>query len=185
MKIYGLLLTLFVMVSCSGDNQKNLENLDKVYGKCDNPHRQLSDIQYTICKDKERAAGGEPFDIETSIQDLLGNLNTNPTYQNATNKYLWNGAIETTKSYPLKIADNQGGYIETDWIYSADNPNERCVIKIQVLSDELVSTGAKVKLLCQEKISENWITKQTDFSNEEKILTLKVLENAAKSVNSF
>ena len=37
------------------------------------------------------------------------------------NKPLWDSAIKITKEYPLKIADNQGGYIETDWIYSIDN----------------------------------------------------------------
>lgn len=185
MKYCLLLLTSLFLLSCMGDNEKNLENYDKVFGKCDNPHRQLTKLQYKICKDKERAAGGEPIDIETSIRSLMGDLNSSPTYQNATNKYLWNGAIETTKSYPLKIADNQGGYLETEWIYSAENLNERCVIKIQILSQELISTGVQVNLLCQEKISDNWVPKTSNFIEEEKQLTLKILENAAKSVNNF
>ena len=32
------------------------------------------------------------------------------------NPYLWKHQLKLTKSYPLNIADNQGGFIETDWI---------------------------------------------------------------------
>jgi hypothetical protein len=51
--IFGLLFGC----SNSGKLEKNLAELDKVYGKCDNPHRQLRPLEYQICKDKERAAG--------------------------------------------------------------------------------------------------------------------------------
>ena len=46
----------------------------------------------------------------------------------------WRGSLEVTKKYPLKIADNQGGYIETNWIYTPGIEDQRCLIKIQVLS---------------------------------------------------
>ena len=47
----------------------------------------------------------------------------NVVYQSNVNPYLWNASLEVTKKYPLKIADNQGGFIETDWIYE-NNKNK-------------------------------------------------------------
>ena len=52
--------------------QSNLERLDKIYGKCDNPYRTYREVEYKICKDQERAAGpdgeiGEPLDINELI----------------------------------------------------------------------------------------------------------------------
>ena len=62
MSIKPFILTFFVIgllfgCSNSGKLEKNLAELDKVYGKCDNPHRQLRPLEYKICKDKEKAAG--------------------------------------------------------------------------------------------------------------------------------
>ena len=59
-KFLVLGLFLILSVSCSknplnGDLEKNLKELDKIYGKCDNPNRQYTKGQYDVCKDKERA----------------------------------------------------------------------------------------------------------------------------------
>ena len=180
-KIISILSLLFVL-SCAGNNEKNLAELDKVFGKCDNPHREFSDIQYRICKDKERAAGGEPIDIEQSFTKILGNFQGgNVVYQTPINQHLWNGALETTKQYPLKIADNQGGYIETDWIYQSNLENQRCSIKLFITTAELISTGIKTSFICQNKINDNWINDGKNYSQEEKQITLKILENASLS----
>ena len=49
------------------------------------------------------------------------------------------------------FADNAGGYIQTEWLYQSNNPNKRCMIKIQINSIELRSSVetalyAKIKL---------------------------------------
>ena len=36
-----------------GDVGQNLEELDKIYGKCDNPHRNITRGDYEICKAEE------------------------------------------------------------------------------------------------------------------------------------
>ena len=59
-----------------------------------------------------------------------------------------------------------------------DNPNLRCLIKVNVTSKELISTGINVKLLCQEKELEAWYHDGISYEEEEKRLTLKILDIA-------
>lgn len=184
MKNLIILLTLFLLSSCAGNNEEVLANMDKVYG-CDNPHRQLTDIEYNICIDKQRATG-EPIEFDklsTNFRDLLnfeGRGGGGGGYAITVNKPLWDSALKITKQYPLKIADNQGGYIETDWIYSIENLNQRCAIKISILSTELVSNAVETNFLCQKEVDEIWIADGNDYTNEEKQLTLKILNEASK-----
>jgi hypothetical protein len=52
--------------------KKFLSNMDKVYG-CDNPHRQLTDIEYKVVSiNKELLESLLTFDnLSTNFQDLL------------------------------------------------------------------------------------------------------------------
>ena len=54
---FTILLFSFLVINCAGNFEKELEELDKIYGYCDNPQRNIRGAKYTICKDKERAAG--------------------------------------------------------------------------------------------------------------------------------
>ena len=45
-------------------------------------------------------------------------------------------------------------------------------------SQELVSNGARVKLLCEEKDGDTWYQDNISYEDEEKILTLKILDIA-------
>jgi hypothetical protein len=55
--------------------------------------------------------------------------------------------LEVLSPFPIKIADNGGGYIETDWIIDYNqSDNKRCQIKVMVRSAELVSNGLKSTL---------------------------------------
>jgi len=170
--ILGSLILL--LSSCNNNNlNKNLEELDKIYG-CDNPHRQYNDVQYQICKDKERAGQKqEPF----NLNDLLNRSKEDQVaiYKSAVNQNLWMGSLGILKDYSLKIADSDGGYIETDWIYENQN---RCLIKIQITSAELISTGVDTKILCQKNNNDLWVNDNINYINEEKKLTLKILESA-------
>ena len=187
--MYKIILTLsviFLISSCAGTNEENLKKLDQRYGYCDNPHRNFTKLEYKICKDKERAAGPDGKGFEQEAFDLQGALlnfgrKNNPTIVNSSNvnPSLWQAALEVTSQYNLKIADNDGGILQTEWIYEQPNLNDRCLIKIQILTLELVSNGVKTNFICEKKDNEIWTSvPQQELINQEKQLTLKILELA-------
>ena len=180
--IVGLLLTL---MGCSGNFEENRARLDEVYGECNNPVRPLSTRKYKECLAKERGGEGSFFDdLDNSFGNAFGNNNSNIVYLNAVNADLWQAALDVTKIYPLKIADNQGGLIETQWIINANSPSSRCLIKIRVMSPELVSNGVQTNFICEEKINDAWLNTNQDYSDEEKQITLKILSTASELSNS-
>ena len=181
-----ILFFSLILLSCGGKYQENQKKLDELYGECDNPTKKikLSDLQYKNCKAKERAKGESFFNLEGDLNDLISGRNKDVIYMSSVNPYLWGASLEITSSYPLKIADNQGGYIETDWIYDLENLNQRCLIKIQISSNELISTGVATKFICETKNNENWILDNKNYLSEEKQLTLKILDKASKLSDS-
>lgn len=185
-RLFIVLLFLVFVQSCSvlssGNNQKNLEQLDKVYGKCDNPHRQFSKQERIICRDKQRAAGpdgivGEPFNLTEAI-DKLKNGPQVVYSGTAVNDFLWNASLAVVDAYPLKTVDAQGGFISTDWILRKETPNQRCLVKINVTSRELISNGVNVKIICENLSDNNWYADGMVYTEEEKQLTLKILDAA-------
>ena len=191
------MLRLFIVIilgqflnSCSGfvggDYEENLEKFDKVYGYCDNPHRALrkSSIAYKNCKRKEMAAGADGIVDDDATNPFAGLLNRGGQNSGAivmanVNKDLWIGSLETLNDYSLKIADSMGGYIETDWINQKEAPNNRCLIKVRITSQELISNGVATKFICEEKINNQWVANNDSYVEEEKQLTLKILSTAA------
>ena len=167
-----------------GGNQKeNMEKLDKVYGKCNNPHRIFSPQEKKVCEDQQRAAGpdgvvGDPINI-TEILDNIKNGGERVVYAGSkVNDYLWNGSLGVVENYSLKTVDSQGGFISTEWILNPNLENKRCLIKINVLSQELISTGVKTKIICENQVDGQWYNDNAQYINEEKNLTLKILELA-------
>mgnify|MGYP001171688880 FL=1 len=177
LKMFPILLGLFFIYSCTGTYEKNMAELDEVYG-CDSPHKNLSKSKYRACLAKQRAGGETMFDLADSFDGLLGKGEGNVVYKSSVNPYLWNASLEVTEKYPLKIADNQGGLIETDWIYENNNINQRCLIKIHIKSPELITTGVSSNFLCEKKNGETWLIENYDYIEEEKQITLKILEIA-------
>jgi len=182
-KIYLLVFFIF-LASCNSNNyQQNLEKLDKIHGKCDNPYRTYGPIEYKICKDKERAAGpdgivDEPTDVAALFSKIGGGGTT--VMKSDTNNYLWDSSIQLVSPYSLKISDFDGGFIETNWIMNQSSPDSRCLIKIHITSAELVSDGVDVRILCEDKINEIWYQSENSYLKEEKELTLKILTEAAR-----
>lgn len=182
-KIYLLIFFIF-LASCNSSNyQENMEKLDKIHGKCDNPYRTYGPIEYKICKDKERAAGpdgivNEPTDVAELFSKIGGGRTT--VMKSDTNNDLWDSSIQLVSPYSLKISDFDGGFIETNWIMNQSKPNSRCLIKIHITSVELVSDGVDVKILCEDKIDEIWYQSENSYLKEEKELTLKILTEAAR-----
>jgi hypothetical protein len=184
-----LFLTLLssLLISCGSKHQENLARQDEVYGVCDNPSRTLTDRQYENCKMLERGStDADPLDINdisTSLGDLvseqLGLGTTVVSGGSFANRYLWQASLEVLSPFPVKIADNGGGYIETDWIIDYNQSSDkRCQIKVMVRSSELVSNGLKSTLNCQNFDGQNWNADGQKYPNEEKNITLKILEVA-------
>ena len=156
---YIYVLCAAFLISCTGTYEANQAKMDELYG-CKKPGENLSKEKYKACLAKERAGG------KTVV------------YQYSVNPYLWKAAIEVTKTYPLKIADNQGGYIQTEWINNPEDASTRCLIKIQILSKELITTGVSSSFLCENKNNETWSPDGNNYIEEEKQITLKILEIA-------
>ena len=185
------LILIFFLQSCSqgpfgGNIEKNMAEMDKIHGKCNNPYRTFNKAQKKICEDKERAAGAdgvieEPINLTKLIENYRnfrdGNFDMTPGGM-AINKNLWGASLILLDQYPLDIVDSKGGFISTSWITEKDNPNLRCLIKVNVTSKELISTGINVKLLCQEKELETWYQDGISYEEEEERLTLKILDIA-------
>ena len=185
-KIVLMMLISSILYGCGSKHQENVARLDEVHGVCDNPARILTKRQYDICKMKERGnAGGELDidDLETSLGELLsdqlGLCTTVVGGSSFANRYLWQASLDVLSPFPIKIADNGGGYVETDWIIDYNQSSDkRCQIKVMVRSSELVSNGLKSTLNCQNFNGENWNADKQEYPNEEKNITLKILEVA-------
>ena len=186
LKIISILLFSLFFLNCAGTLEEELKKLDQIYGYCDNPQRNLRGIKYDTCKAKERAAGpdGKVDDKSALSFDELVEKFTVGTKQtlvkSSVNTYLWRSSLQTVAAYDLKIADNQGGFIQTEWIYESNEPNKRCIIKIQINSVELVSDGVQTTIKCEEKIKDNWQDDGSNYFAEEKKLILRILELASQ-----
>ena len=185
-KIVLMMLISSILYGCGSKHQENVARLDEVHGVCDNPARILTKRQYEICKMKQRGNAGGELDIDdlsTSLGDLvsdqLGLGTTIVGGSSFANRYLWQASLEVLSPFPIKIADNGGGYVETDWIIDYNQSSDkRCQIKIMVRSSELVSNGLRSTLNCQDFDGENWNADKQKYPNEEKNITLKILEVA-------
>ena len=184
--IIFLVLISSILLGCGSKHQENVARLDEVHGVCDNPARILTKRQYENCKMKQRGKAGDELEIDdlsTSLGDLISDqLGLGTTIMGGSsfaNRYLWQASLEVLSPFPIKIADNGGGYIETDWIIDYNqSSNKRCQIKIMVRSSELVSNGLKSTLNCQDFDGQNWNADKQNYPNEEKNITLKILEVA-------
>ena len=184
--LFFLVLISSILLGCGSRHQENVAKLDEVYGVCDNPARILTKRQYDICIMKQRGNSGETLDVDdlsTSlgelVSDQLGIGTTIVGGSSFANRYLWQASLDVLSPFPIKIADNGGGYIETDWIIDYDQSSDkRCQIKVMVRSSELISNGLKSTLNCQNFDGQNWNADRQKYPNEEKNITLKILEVA-------
>lgn len=188
LKLLISIILIFTISSCSqgfldGNIEKNLEATDKIYGRCNNPNRQFTEVEKEICIAKVRAAGpdgkvDDPISL-TDIIDKFNNPSKNFVYAGTNlNQYLWQGSLSVLQEYPLQTVDSQGGFISTEWILSKDEPSKRCQIKINITSQEFVATGVTSKIICQERDGEQWFPNSETLIEEEKKITLKILEKA-------
>lgn len=186
-RIVLYILGFTILISCSGTYEENQKRLVELYGECNNPSNPLTDKQKKRCRAKERAEGESLFGLAegNSLGDIFDRSNKqNVIYQSPVNPYLWRASLEMTSSYPLKIADNQGGYIETDWIVDKNNQAQRCIIKINILSAELISTAVSSRLICENKSNDLWVSDSVQYVEEEKQLTLRILKLGNDLANS-
>ena len=193
LKILISLTISLAITSCSqgfnsGNIEKNLEATDKIYGRCNNPNRQFTEIEKEICISKVRAAGpdgeiGDPISL-TDVFAKFNDPNKNVVYAgSSTNQFLWNGSLSVLEAYPLVTVDSQGGFIASDWILDKNEPNKRCQIKVNITSKEFISTGVKTKIICQEQDNSQWYPSDEKLIEQEKQITLKILEKAQELSN--
>ena len=182
-----LLCSIFsiLIISCSGNREQELAKLDKIWGYCDNPMRDIHNMEYTICKDKEKALGPDgkgdeirPFSLTGLIDRVNNGDNASGYTKPLVNPYLWQGSLDITNKYELQIADSNGGYIQTAWIYDQNISDQRCMIKIQILSPELLSNAVKSNFICEQKNLDVWASDKQNYLDEEKQLNLTILEKA-------
>ena len=190
--LVSLVITLTI-ISCGqglkqGNIEKNLEATDKIYGRCNNPNRQFTEIEKEICVAKVRAAGpdgevGEAFNL-TDLVDKFNNPEKNVIYAGSNvNQFLWNGSLSVLEAYPLKTVESQGGFIASDWILDKNEPGKRCQIKVNVTSQDLISTGVETKIICQEQDNNQWFPSDQILIEQEKQITLRILEKAQELSN--
>ena len=184
-KILILLFLSLFLFNCAGTLENDLKKLDEIYGYCDNPQRNIKGNQYQTCKAKERAAGPSgksdektAISFDTILDKVQGVTSRSPAAPASINPFLWRASLEVVAPYDLKIADNQGGFLQTEWIYDTSNPNSRCMIKIQINSVELISNGVDSFITCQRNLENIWQNDDTDYAAEEKKIILKILELA-------
>ena len=190
-KNISYIFSFLLFIACTNANQseENLKKLDKIYGYCDNPHREISGTRYEVCKAKEAAAGPDgEIGKEKSIEEIFGGLtggskNNQVTYIKSVNNDLWQGTMDVLSPYSIKLIDSEFGYVETDWIYEKDEPNRRCLIKVQIKSAELVSNGVSTTISCQVKENDNWFNDSEQFIDQEKKLTLTILSKSQEYYN--
>lgn len=198
MNKYSIIIILFFLAfisACQGNREQNLAKLDELWGYCDNPHRDIRGLDYKICKDKERALGEsgkgdqiEPFDLTGFLDRMRNGISNDGVYKPLVNPYLWQGALDVTSPYDIKIADSVGGFIQTEWVYNEKFEDQRCIIKIQITSSEFVSTGLNTKFICENRQNSIWAPDGQEYVNEEKNLTIKILEKSQyyySSLNSL
>ena len=130
-------------------------------------------------------ANMEPFNL-TDLMDKINNGvgSGSGLVNSSVNPYLWQGSIDVTSDYNLKIADATGGFIQTEWIYDENAIDKRCLIKIQVISADYISTGVKTNFLCENKNQDIWKSDGKEYFDEQKMLTLKILEASLKYSSS-
>ena len=180
------LFLILLLTSCGrglldGDINKNMAELDKLYGVCDNPYRNYNKSQRLVCESQERAAGRDgEFKSPLNLTKLFENNQSggNVIYASSVNNYLWSASVSILEPYSLDTVDSQGGVITTNWIMEKSEKNKRCQIKINIRSKELLSSGVKVKVICENQEADNWYGDQISYADEEKKLTLKILEIA-------
>ena len=175
------LLISLLFLGCSSNYNDNMADLDELYGKCDNPNRTLTKKQYKVCKAQEDAGdlNRDPVDILAVFNRDSKKIN-NSGVSMSINPNLWQASLQVLKRYPLENADALGGIIETKYIYSEENINQRCVIKILITSQEIISNGVSTEIICENKKADNWYADQNDYLEEAKQITLSILKKASE-----
>ena len=184
LKVLPVFSLLFI-TSCIGTNYQEVKKKRIEADPCyyEKLSRNKRDIE--ICEARVRAGNADKEGKKNFMSNILGNnpLNNSGsgTFKGNVNQYLWLGSIETLGAFPIKIADAFGGYIETDWITTADNVNKRCVVKIQITSPDFVSTGVDATMVCQKRDSSgSWIMTSEDFLEESSQIVNAILDNARR-----
>lgn len=118
------------------------------------PYRTLKDSRGVLLGDLKVGTSlpawfdgkSEPSD-QNAMQDQRGD---------GVNRFLWRASLDTVAFMPVKMADVQGGIIQTDWYQDQDQPDERFRVNIFVISDDLRADGVRVGVFREERAGDAW-----------------------------
>jgi len=165
-KILRFFLILpFFLISCSGNNQKEI----------------IHDPKLRVKKNLEEGRGFR-------LMDSIGKQKTT-NYEFASSNELWRASLDTLDFMPLVSVNYSGGIIVTDWYSNDHNHKESIKISVRFLTNEIRSDAIEVKIfkkICLNisncKISETSEELKTEIKR--KILkTAKIYESEKKDKN--
>ncbi len=138
-----------------------------------NPYRTLKDSRGVLLGDLK---------VGTSLPALFdgkgepGRQNGGQPRSGGVNRFLWRASLDTVAFMPVKVADMQGGVIQTDWYEDRDRPDERFRVNIFVISDSLSAEGVRVGVFREQRVGEGdgWNQAGTSPQTAEDLRTIIV-----------
>jgi len=102
-----------------------------------------------------------------------GTLNT-ASYDTKTtalgvNGYLWRAALDTVSELPVASTDSTGGVISTDWFTSDTAPNERLMMNIYIMDDQLRADALRVMVHRQIMTDGSWTPADVKASTNQQL----------------
>jgi hypothetical protein len=166
-KFILILLSLLIVISCSGKEEKeSILGKKKFEPNVDKRTREAAEKNPLFGKSKN--SGGGSFEFATS-------------------NILWRASLDTLEFVSLSTIDYSGGVIVTDW-YQSGNGEESIRITVRFLDNDLTTTSFKVlgyKKSCKEnkcqtvKMSDNFSDKIKEkiISKAREIATIQEVKN--------
>jgi len=97
-------------------------------------------------------------------------------------EYLWKSSENLLSKYPNVESNLQEGFISTDWIVSAKNPDTRFRITVYILGSSVKHNNIKVFTDKERNVSGTWIRANTSISFNENLQ--KIIISKAQKLES-
>lgn len=80
------------------------------------------------------------------------------------NHFLWQASLDVLSFMPLASSDAAGGVLVTDWYSTADRPNERIKVAVEITDRVLRADAVHVRISKQIKKAGDWIAVSSDVT---------------------
>ena len=163
MKNFTLLLIIFIVSSCSGNQTVN------------NPITGEKPTPGLFSKDSKKGI---------SLTDILSPQDRGGISANV-NGFLWRASLNVLSVAPLISTDALGGTIITDWYTNKNIINQRIKITAFIKTSELRSDGIEIKVHIQKKENNVWSDTITNKKLETQIEDQILNEARILRINSL